>query len=108
MGGGVVHTPAVEHEQVGFGLKGGGGGFHDTIGEEGEEVRMERRIYHGCERETFEEGKSKAGQGINREVSFYWGREVWGLPIEWHNVEVKSSAEGAVGIGSAELEEGGK
>jgi len=45
------------------------------------------------------------GQGINREVSPYWGRVAWGLPIEWHNIGVKPSAEGAVPIRRAEHEE---
>jgi len=48
------------------------------------------------------------GQGVNREVSPSCRRGAWGLPIEWHNVGVRPSAKGAVGIGGAELEEGGK
>ena len=51
---------------------------------------------------------SKVSQGVKREGSPYWGRGAWGLPIEWHNIGVKPSAEEEVGIWSVELEEGGK
>jgi len=100
--------PAVEHESAGFGVKREVGGFNEASRRKRKEVWKERRIYKGCERETFEKGESKVSQGVNRDVSPYWGRGAWGLPIEWHNVGVKASAKGVVGIGSAELQEGEK
>jgi len=49
MGGSVVHTPAVENDQVGIGLEGAVGGFHDAMGRERREVRKKRRDCQGSE-----------------------------------------------------------
>ena len=60
----------------------------------GEEVGRKK----GGERQAFQEGEGKVGEGVYWQVRPYrwpWG---WGAPIEGHDIWLKFRAKGSVGV----------